>query len=37
MTTFTKRFLAAFALWRTERRTDAAKRWHDRARRWAEG
>ena len=27
-------FLAAFAVWRCERLTDAARRWHDRARRW---
>lgn len=30
------RLLAAFAVWRCERLTDAARRWHGRARRWAE-
>lgn len=37
MTTIAMRVLILFALWRTERLMDAARRWHDRAKRWAEG
>ena len=36
MTPFAMRLLTIFAVWRCERLTDAARRWHDRARRWAE-